>query len=109
VTRYQQGANFERRVKKFFENLGFFVVRSAGSKSPADLVCVKHGEVALVQCKYGCGYISKKEIEKFDKLCNDLYVCGYITIVDKKGHIRFRYMNDLSDEEIKQYEARFEE
>jgi Holliday junction resolvase len=31
---------------------GWFVVRAAASK-PVDLVCLKNGEIALVECKYG--------------------------------------------------------
>ena len=48
---YIEGANFERRVKNWLHDWGFpVVIRSAGSKGPADLVCV-HNEIAyLIQC-----------------------------------------------------------
>jgi len=41
MSRYSKGARLERRVKKLLENLGFFVVRSAGSRGPFDLVAFK--------------------------------------------------------------------
>ena len=46
---YRKGANFERKVKKLFEEAGFTVVRSAGSHSDADLL-VKELNLAI-QCK----------------------------------------------------------
>ena len=46
---YRKGANFERKIKKVFEEHGFTVIRSAGSHSKADLM-IK--ELSLsVQCK----------------------------------------------------------
>jgi len=46
---YKKGANFERKVKKLFEEAGFTVIRSAGSHSQADLL-IK--ELSLsIQCK----------------------------------------------------------
>jgi len=46
---YRKGANFERKVKKLFEEAGFGVVRSAGSHGKGDLL-IK--ELSLfVQCK----------------------------------------------------------
>ena len=38
MSQYRKGANFERKVKKLLEAKGMFVVRSAGSKGPCDLV-----------------------------------------------------------------------
>jgi len=46
---YRKGANFERKVKKLFEEAGFTVVRSAGSHSNADLL-VKELNLTI-QCK----------------------------------------------------------
>lgn len=46
---YRKGANFERKIKKIFEEHGFTVIRSAGSHTKADLL-IK--ELSLsVQCK----------------------------------------------------------
>lgn len=62
---YEAGANFERRVKKHYEKLGYWCIRAAGSHGVADVVCLKRQpawdpigqpdndwlEVILVQCK----------------------------------------------------------
>jgi len=60
MTSYSKGANFERRVAKFLTNRGWLVIRSAGSKSPVDLVALRQGEVWLVQCKVD-GYMLPAE------------------------------------------------
>jgi Holliday junction resolvase len=39
-------------VRDMFRRRGWFVVRAAASK-PVDLVCLKSGAIALVECKYG--------------------------------------------------------
>ena len=50
----RKGADFERRVKAHLESLGYYVVKSGGSKGAADLVACKVGRMTLfVQCKYG--------------------------------------------------------
>ena len=54
----RRGTDFERRVRRRLESEGWFVVRSAGSRGPVDLVAVRrngHGgcEVRLIQCKAG--------------------------------------------------------
>ena len=38
MTNYSKGANFERRVKRYLESCGYYVVRSAGSHGVLDLV-----------------------------------------------------------------------
>ena len=114
VTNYQRGYRFELRVKKFFEDLGYYVVRSAGSHGIVDLVCLKGDEfkpctrVCLVQCKYGSGKISKKEWRKLDKLCKKMFACGYVALNDKKGKIRFRLITDMDDTEVEILERQVE-
>ena len=55
MTNYSNGANFERKIKKQYEDDGWFVVRSAGSKGPVDLVAIHvvdyEIQVDLIQCK----------------------------------------------------------
>jgi Holliday junction resolvase len=58
MNNYRRGADFERRVCKYFEKTGHFVIRSAGSHGIIDLVAIKGGEVSLVQCKIN-GVLSK--------------------------------------------------
>ena len=63
---YRKGANFERKVKKLFEEKGFTVVRSAGSYSKADLL-IK--ELSLsVQCKALKSFSGYRLMEESDAL-----------------------------------------
>ncbi len=50
---YNRGRRFEWKVKKAWENMGFLVFRTAGSKSDFDLIAVCLGEpsVFFIQCK----------------------------------------------------------
>jgi hypothetical protein len=58
---YELGREYERRAREALEGMGYFVVRSAMSKGPIDLVAIPMGPVAretsglvrLVQVKYG--------------------------------------------------------
>lgn len=53
--RYVAGRNFEYKTKREWEEKGYLVVRSAGSKGPVDLVAIPNGQpqqhVVLLQCK----------------------------------------------------------
>jgi Holliday junction resolvase len=50
---YQRGTALENRVRKRLEANGYFVIRSAGSKTPVDLVAIKRGQILFIQCKRG--------------------------------------------------------
>lgn len=60
TTNYQRGANFERKVAGDLERHGYVTVRSAGSHSPADVVAMRYGTIAAVQCKLD-GRLDPKE------------------------------------------------
>ena len=63
--KYVKGANLERAAKKILEEADYFVVRSAGSKSPVDLIAVDINEIRLIQIKSGKqGYRVKTEDER---------------------------------------------
>jgi len=52
TTPKQRGSNFERRIKRWLEERGWTVFRSAGSQSAADLIALRPGITVLaVQCK----------------------------------------------------------
>jgi hypothetical protein len=53
MTRYRQGYEFERRTRLAFEADGYVVWRPGGSKSPADLIAAKPGQLVLIQVKKG--------------------------------------------------------
>ena len=68
--KYISGRTFEYKVKSFLEGQGYFVVRSAGSHSPVDLVAVDSlGQVLFVQCKLK-GAMTKKEQKDFAGFTN---------------------------------------
>ena len=54
MTAYHRGAEKERELAKRWRKDGWFVTRSAGSHSPADLVCLRAGyRSRLLQLKTG--------------------------------------------------------
>ena len=63
---YKKGADFERKVKKIFEEHGFTVVRSAGSHSNADLLVKELG--ISIQCKALKTFSAYRLIENADCL-----------------------------------------
>ena len=67
MTQYARGRAFEYRVKKFYESKGFFVVRSAGSHSPVDLIAFHYAGVWFIQCKL-TGKFSRKDSEELCSL-----------------------------------------
>jgi hypothetical protein len=52
---YIKGRNFEYKVRNQWTDLGYLTIRSAGSKSPIDLVAIPNGipqrRVNVIQCK----------------------------------------------------------
>ena len=75
-SQYRRGADFERALKKHLESKGYFVVRSAGSKGPVDLVAIGTGaEVIFIQCKIG--KISQKELTALGELA-DVYGVDHV-------------------------------
>lgn len=57
-TNYQRGVEAERRLKAHLEALGSFVMRSAGSRGAADLICLEpaissQSSVRFIQVKCG--------------------------------------------------------
>jgi len=49
-TRYEAGRRFEQRVRNYFKKKGYQAIRSAGSKTAADLVIFDQNSILLVQC-----------------------------------------------------------
>jgi len=47
--RYAKGRALEYECKQVLESLGYVVIRSAGSHSPADLVACRDGKIAFIQ------------------------------------------------------------
>jgi len=98
TTPYQRGARFEYVVKKALQDQGYFVIRSAGSRSEVDLCGVKINtdsvtKVIFVQCKKSF-MISKDE---FYSLKSVSLFHGAIPIVTGKfKKIYYICISDLS-------------
>lgn len=88
---YTNAANQERRVKARLEAEGWTVWRTPGSKSPADLVCVRpmlypvadeiRPWVMLVQCKNGARPMSGPKRLAFADYAAELG--AYAMVVDR--------------------------
>ncbi|MEM7821456.1 MAG: restriction endonuclease [Candidatus Aenigmatarchaeota archaeon] len=87
---YVNGVNFERRIKKDFENKGYFVIRSAGSKSPIDLVAIKEGIPVLIQCK--TKEVTKEEIDELRKLRSKVK-CKVLIVVKRNRKINYLHIS----------------
>jgi len=95
---YVSGRNFEYRVRDYLISKGYFVVRSAGSKTPIDLVGLKSEHLPLlVQCKHGRNK-PKKDFTNDERLIKILKeVDGiFLHAFNSKRDIifdRYRYIN----------------
>ncbi|MEM2259989.1 MAG: hypothetical protein QXP52_00160 [Candidatus Aenigmatarchaeota archaeon] len=77
--RYSKGRAFEYKVKNMLEKEGYFVIRSAGSHSVADLIAI-HSEsnssssptILFIQCSLQPK--AKFEIQKLLDICKKLHV-----------------------------------
>lgn len=88
MTNYTRGRSFEYKVRNYFKDLGWVVVRSAGSKTKADLVAMKSGITLLVQCKR-TGWPGPKERLAFADTCH-LAGCSGIVAQATRGKFHFR-------------------
>lgn len=59
MSNYEVGRRLEYRVRDLFRRNGFFVIRAAQSK-PIDLVCLRHGQSVLVECKAGSSFLGER-------------------------------------------------
>lgn len=64
---YRRGYNFERRVLKFLEGKGYFVVRQAKSSFPDLIVINSSGRAIFIECKVN-GKLSYKEQKKAEEI-----------------------------------------
>lgn len=70
---YQRGRAFEYRVREYYKHLGYWVLRSPQSRGPADLICLKKGEVLLVQCKLdGRNHFSRDDEKQLVELAESV-------------------------------------
>ena len=98
MTNYSKGRAFEYRVKRYLEDKGFVVFRTAGSHSQADLIALKHGEVWLVQCKSGNGYLLPAEKDKLLTLTGELGVTPVLATKNNRKQIYCQLIDRLASE-----------
>ncbi len=83
ATNYTRGRAFEYRTKALLESLGYYVIRSAGSKGIADLVAIGDTVAAFVQCKRS-GAISAKEWNALYSKCLELHAIPLVAMMRGK-------------------------
>ena len=100
MSSYRKGYRFEKRVQKFFEDLGFFVVRQGKSKFP-DLIALKDSLILLIECKVR-KKISKKELEMFAEILEKVPSAIALLAFRNKRKINFAliYIAEEEEEEI---------
>mgnify|MGYP001772724201 CR=1 FL=1 len=88
---YVNGRAFEYRVKKYMEKQGFYVMRSASSKGPFDLLAINQYVVYGIQCKAN-GKVSQKELEEIRKAIRGRPIIG--VIASRPMHFEFVKVNE---------------
>ena len=74
-------------VRDMFRRRGWFVVRAAASK-PVDLVCLKSGEVVLVECKYGVRGVRWAELVPLLEAAEKADARPVLAIAEKRGRVK---------------------
>lgn len=98
MSNYSRGADFERRVQRYFEKAGWFVIRSAGSHTPVDLGAFKGAEACLIQCKID-GALSVAERQQLQEIAK--YTGCQVFLISRQEH-------KMISEEIKEGETNAE-
>ena len=89
-------------MKRVLESLGMFVVRSAGSHGPVDLVALGESKVFLLQCKAE-KYTKKENVDVAGLLTvSRLFSYTVPVLVDrpKFGDVRFTNLHDGHELEL---------
>jgi Holliday junction resolvase len=81
---YRRGRRLEYVVRDMFRRKGWFVVRAAASK-PVDLVCLKDGEIILVECKYGVRGVRWTELALLLEATEKADARPVLAIAEKRG------------------------
>ena len=85
---YNNGRAFEYRVRDHFKAEGFEVFRTAGSHSPADLICIRGQPdgitIKIIQCKGKKELMTKQQKQDFFEYCEDLGTEGILAYSHKR-------------------------
>lgn len=88
MSKYRNGRAFEYKVRDVLKDRGYFVVRSAGSKSPADLIAINSKGVLLVQCKRS-GRLGIAEWNQLYELAESVKAIPLMVEIPCRGHLAF--------------------
>jgi Holliday junction resolvase len=93
---YRSGRRLEYVVRDMFRRRGWFVVRAAASK-PVDLVCLKNGEIALVECKYGVKGVRWAELAPLLDAAERANAKPILAIAEKRGRVKMIDVESWAD------------
>ena len=93
---YRSGRRCEYVVRDMFRRRGWFVVRAAASK-PVDLVCLKDGEIVLVECKYGVKGIRWDELAPLLEAAERANAKPVLAIAEKRGRVKIIDVESWAD------------
>jgi Holliday junction resolvase len=88
MTNYSRGADFERAVKAYLEQEGYFVVRSAGSHGVVDLLALSGAGHLAVQCKIN-GQLAPNDRKRLMDICRECRLTPIKAWRPKRGEIRY--------------------
>lgn len=79
MSKYSDGARFERTTRHALEADGYEVIRSAGSKGKVDLVAFKQGQQLFIQCKINglCAPAERSRIRTLAGMVGALPIVAY--------------------------------
>jgi Holliday junction resolvase len=83
---YRKGRRLEYEVRDLFASRGWLVVRAAASK-PVDLVCIRQGQVVLVECKYN-DRPSSQELERLSEVSRATGARVLLAVRPKYGRLK---------------------
>lgn len=97
-TRYARGRSFEYAVRDDMAKHGYLALRSPASKSPADIYCIKAGELVFIQCKLH-GALYRDEWNKFFTFCDSVSAVPIMARRHDSGRgIEYFELLDFKDE-----------
>jgi Holliday junction resolvase len=104
VRRYVKGARAERELGRKLEEMGFAIIRAAGSGgaiSTPDLVAIKKGRVLAFECKAWktTPHLKKQEYENFKKWCQMSGAMGFMAW--KNRGWKFLSVKDIGEKNIR--------
>lgn len=82
IKTYRKGARYERKIVKEYKEKGWLALRSAGSKSPIDVVAINPitKQIRLIQCKTNINKTKARKIEEAHPELTGLFYIEFIAI-----------------------------